>query len=421
MEARIRSTLGDQSVFRGGRAEPSFTAGYEKLFAAIKTPADLLAAWRMLARLAKAEYRIQGEWSAYEKDFASLLLRDLTKTDSIKPQSKMAARFNAGEKAELFRILHSIHDGVSNKPLQKGWGDYISTIEILFDPGSVEKFLSRVDGSGYYAQSLADGTPSAAAHRGTITALQGLPDPVRREARERTLAEFRASRLQDDSDLPKAARRNWEFLHRVLSEKEFQEFFRGLGKRTRIGGLAPKVDAYWKKAEIAPEYSFSDVYKAAKSLQASLRKHLDDDGLLLYGSFPNGKGVTGASDVDVHPGAGLMKKYIEAFTKYGNYPEPDYQSASRQVPKFAGALSRDLISAEKRLARTLGVKGHKPGQLMTIVAVEPPREPWEKDFFRPEMIAQYNPILVRVTKDRVFLEVYDALGTGKLSRVEILD
>ncbi len=435
LETKIRAHLKQLGVHDPKRRGEivSFSSQLESLFSQIRTPDDALRIWRMIERLSQIEYTKNfGSWSS-SADYLRELLSDLARFDSVEPILRIRHHFSAEQRGEFLRLLDRVPAGFDTQD-RTLWNNFVASHRMLFEPDSIFEYVARISGRESLARNFAEEHEMQNFSKGTLTAIQNLPEETRLRAKAVAFKQYRDTQalaeFEQFQNEAKRERRNWETLYRALTEPEFQVFFRGFQGRASIrwSELAPQVEAYWKSIGLGGNaYSFKDVYSAARTIQqSSIGASLKGEDLLLYGSFPNGKAVPRSSDLDLHPSRGLMKKYVELFkdkhTQEGTFAKiPERRWDRNKPPVAAHKISKQLVELERELARTLRVHEYEPGSFMTMVLTRPtPPQEAHPEFWAREMINQYNPLSVRVTKTKIYLEVYDAYKSKILQQIEIL-
>ena len=451
LEAKIRAHLKQLSVHDPKRRGEivSFSDQFESLFSQIRTPDDALRIWRMIERLSQIEYtRNFGSWSS-SAEYLRELLSDLARFDSVEPILRIQHHFSAEQRGEFLRLLDRTAATFDTQDTTL-WNNFTASYRMLFEPDSILEYLARIGGRESLARNFAEEHEMQNFSKGTLTAIQNLPEETRLRAKAVALKQYRDTQalanagikdfgsgqdikpaeLEQFKNEAKRERRNWETLYRALTEPEFQAFFRGLQGRASVrwSELASQVETYWRSIGLGGNAnSFKDVYSAARTIQqSSIGAGLKGEDLLLYGSFPNGKALPRSSDLDLHPSRGLMKKYVELFkdkhSQEGTFAKiPERRWDRSKPPVAAHKVSKQLVELERELARALRVHEYEPGSFMTMVLTRPaPPHEAQRDFWAREMINQYNPLTVRVTKTKIYLEVYDAYKSRTLQRIEIL-
>ena len=447
LENKIRQHLESLGTYDPNRSpyNREFVADFKALFAQVKSPEEYLRDWRAIERLSQIHYVTKGDGYTSEYDYLSGLLLDLSRVDAVKPLVEFRGQFTPAQKKEFLAILNRI-EVFNPDHYGDSWRQYAQAHRMALEPEAIFNYLKGITDRGEYARGFAEQHRAEHFHQGTITAVQSLPENIRLEAKDAALKGYRDTQamgrlhLEDfgpDQNIHpevfkdflydvKKERRNWETACRVLTEPEFQKFYGSLRGQTRIRvkDLNEAVKLYWKSIGFTDNgYTFEQVYATARRIQKGpLSRSLKDEDLLLYGSFPNGKARIGRSDVDVHPSVGLMKKYYKAFKDQknsGTFADFRDRLDRKPAPPEAEKMSAQLLQTEREVAEVLNVKSYEPAELMTMVLLSP-HDQAAKRFFAKEMLGQYNPISVRVTKTKIFLEVYDAYQTRNQLRLEIL-
>lgn len=392
-------TLQPIELFNGSRSQ------LEAALELIQTPEQAILFWQKIKRSIQANSQLENQ-----------ILRTLALLDFAKPLVRTRAATSATQQSILFEVFNGI------APMYHGyWGKLIRPAMIVFRPELVEDYFEYED-IHQYAEDLAEQKFPIEFNYATVTALKSLPDNQRRKMQDYYRGIY--FHLRENPPLNKITRRNVEVLFKALFEDEFQDLLRPLrDKRSiRASALIQLVNQYWSSMGLGTDYSFQQAIEAAIEIQNKFSLHLSAGRTVyLYGSFPNGKAVFPNSDIDVHLDKVLERQYIATFGEGETFAKlASEASGSAEAMSF----QKMLIDLEKNLARLMSVRrqflfmsGYTPSKLLTIATGRPlfgPQEP-----FTPELMQQFNPIMLEITQDRIVLRIFDAYGTKRLYQIDI--
>jgi hypothetical protein len=157
-------------------------------------------------------------------------------------------------------------------------------------------------------------------------------------------------------------------------------------------------------------YSPQIVLKTAKVIQSYLGKYLhqETDYIDLYGSFPNGKATFKTSDVDIKLSDTLLLKLTNKnMTNIKQEPFSLYFSdmVARNKNQLSGEFFKfweSYQSAELQLAKEIF---HRlPVQSSELLTTLYPPQPYSNDILD---FRWYNPIVIRIYKDRIAIQILD--------------
>lgn len=392
----------------------------------ISSPQDAIQFFKTIESIEARKYKFKSqlgrEWVEEFSPFP-----DLVQIDVAKQIAPLLQQFTKEQKGELIQVFDRISVKSSNLSSREYWKNYANAFRILIEPKNVFSVLERLPDDRNLTQQWVD-QPSYASffNVNMVTAIRSLPVDISSSAKQMVLKKYVQGRDAavagtgaEERLLLKTRRRNYELFHRLFHDDAFQLVIKELqGKRTMtVREFGAVWDRFWKLQGLDPSYSFDKVVGAARVLQKGpLAPLLKDDYLELYGSFPNGKALAD-SDFDVHLGPIMMGDYYKSFTESGSYASPHVPFRG-QTPEIAYRLSEQYLAAEKEVAKFLNKSEYEPAEMMTIVAALPTVG---HDFFRAEMLAVYNPVIVRVDADRVIARVYDSFGSKRVLEVELVD
>ncbi|EQC50184.1 hypothetical protein M899_2931 [Bacteriovorax sp. BSW11_IV] len=215
----------------------------------------------------------------------------------------------------------------------------------------------------------------------------------------------------DDKAELKKKRRNLEFLKRVLNNDVFQEQFSKIESGLYTQAIGKRINTYFKNANFDFKYDFNKVLEIANDLKSSSITELMEEGdyFILYGSFPNGKMNLKKSDIDLHPSKGLLKRENDTFelwTIFDRDPELETYSNKLKFDEIAKrAIERTSIleQVENDIAKTMRTEIERKGSFLSIIAND-------SDFFDIEKLGVYNPVIIKIYKDQVIVNIVDGLN-----------
>jgi hypothetical protein len=372
---------------------------------AIKTPQDALNFWKGVDQAVAAQ---RYSW------------RNLSTVDYARPLLAIRNQFSQLQIEQLFQIFDSL------RTREYGyWEKVLLPVEILFKPELSKKYFDFQDDITEYAKNLVDGTNYAKDFTyATVTALSNLPQEQRNKMREFFLSQIHEFRK--NPPLNKFTRRNAEILYRALFENEFQEFLSDLVQHTSSGKIdtrfaTQRIEMFWGQLSFGSDYDFSDVLSVVEIIQdGPVGPFLREETIYLYGSFANGTAVFPKSDIDIHLSPNLEKLYEQTFGYDGTFAKPEDDVDNENLKP----LQKAFFKLEKSMARMLGVRrnlpflsGYMPGKFLSVSTGTTLFGP--KDWFSPKYTSQQSPITIKISRNKVILQVFDAYRSRRLYEVEL--
>lgn len=344
--------------------------------------------------------------------------RDYSDVDYALPLLKIRGQFSKGQVDRLMHILSLL------KEKDNYWEDMVWPVEILFFPTRYRNYYEFENSITQYS-SRSKGTKfSSYFNYATVTALKNLPED--KHLRMRKFFYDKIMIFRNDPPLNKFTRRNAELFYRALHENQFQSMLSGLVGHSENGRLdskiaAQQIDRFWLELGFAPKFEFADVLAVATLIQKGpLRSFLGNGWIYLYGSFTNGGAQFPQSDIDLHLSPALEQLHEDMFGYEGTFAKPE---ASKTGPRVE-LLQTQFFDLERLIARELGVRkkflvlsGYTPGKFLSVSSGRALFAP--EDWFTPKYMSIESPLMVRITKDRIFLQVYDAFHSRRLFEVEL--
>lgn len=215
----------------------------------------------------------------------------------------------------------------------------------------------------------------------------------------------------DDRAELKKKRRNLEFLKRVLNNDVFQEQFSKIESGQYTSAIGKRINTYFKSANFDYRYDFNKVLDIANDLKSSSITDLMEEGdyFILYGSFPNGKMDLRKSDIDLHPSKELLKRENDTFQLWTIFDrDPELETYSNKM-KFDEIYKRGiektsiLKEVENEIAKAMNIEIDRKGSFLSIIAND-------SDFFDIEKLGVYNPVIIKIYKDQVIVNIVDGLN-----------
>ncbi|MDD4976842.1 MAG: hypothetical protein PHY93_20980 [Bacteriovorax sp.] len=383
----------------------------EELLKMIKTPEDLENFWSLAERMSKIKYQKFNTWGAEkysEETFSTDFIYFLGRTDFVQPIETIKSKLSTKQTRELLTIMDRIAE-TTPIDLRLDQSSQIEARHLIvlpaqmsLKPDRIHKFIEMISEDAKFARGLGENNPyhsNFGFTLSTASALRSIPEKENLEAKKKII-----ELLQTPN---KPLRRNYEAVHKVLFESEFQQLLTALKSQKSIS--AKNVDTlmndYWTKIGLSPSYSFQKVRESAQSIQKGpIGKLIGEDSILLCGSLANGKAKLNTSDIDLIATGNFGKAYEKSF------PEGEFPKITPFVDKEAAtSLVHDILAEENRVAPILNRGIREPGELLSI----------HPDIFDPASYMQYNPISVVITKDKFFLRLYDFFGSKNFTDVEI--
>ncbi|RYZ86284.1 MAG: hypothetical protein EOP04_14185 [Proteobacteria bacterium] len=272
-----------------------------------------------------------------------------------------------------------------------------------------------------------------------ITALARLPEPLRLELLENLKLQMNSVNLKDEvmsmqngqlkMPLSRLYRRNIEMIASLLVQPYFHNLQKSLlhhsGDRN---AFVREVDAHFAKtskslANGRGGYSFERVVESAEILQKSMQEHLTDskDYIEMYGSFTNGKAAFVTSDIDIKFSSNLLTRITgkPAWQGHGGAVFSLFfeDFATREGPKMPPEFKRfwgNYQTAENLLGQNIFKrKPARPSELLT--SLYPP-----KDYSNDAIdFRWYNPLVVRIYKDHIALQLVDINSSREILEITI--
>lgn len=269
-----------------------------------------------------------------------------------------------------------------------------------------------------------------------FSTLNQLSDDERIAARTYALKKY--SSITKDEELttimdgdgvgPKTVKRNLETIASILSHPELQEL------QNKISSLSipiSRTDAeelineFYAKTHNGLEqprgnYSFEQVLNVAEIIQKNLNLLDNEENYIqIYGSFANGKAILTDSDIDIHLSDSLALNYLNTLTVFTtNFYDISY--ALNHKPKdmhdAIKEMQKTFIDTENAIVKSLNRESYTKGEVLTMVVENPGNG--SVNFGKMENYAFYNPIVVKVTKDKTWLQIWDGIS-NQLKEIEI--
>lgn len=333
--------------------------------------------------------------------------------DLARPLARLRAELSAGEIRALLRKISEVSPG-------RAWQDQTPALKIALVPSEALRYIRDLPDD-----RLIGFVRDWEASRNLASAFLSLPERTKARGRERVRAMLTRvdSEAAQDKELPKliargplVKKRNLELVYALLTLESLRGATEALPGRTDEAAVASRLNAYFRRNFPDPGtgrggYDAGVIFAVARAIQRDLRDFLDEESyVVLFGSFPNGKASLSRSDVDVRL-SGKMTDFYARIFGYGAsgslmgywvrpFP-PEYRPDSPHV-RFQQALKR----AEDAVAAALGREKFDPSELLSIVNPSP-------------YAATISPIMVKITRDRLFLQVHDSFGVGVVREIEI--
>lgn len=326
--------------------------------------------------------------------FKTVRVRDLLKEiDFASSLTHFRDDLDANEKSKLLSDIASVPND--------RWQSMLPAFQIALEPQFIFSFVDNLPNSSFINSS----------EKGVLgpsfyTAMTALPKTIKKDLASQ-IAQHYSNISKDDEAItqlgrftirgPKVVKRNLEIVYRFLFEHDLKSLIQTLPSASTKLEMLASVNRYISTTTSGltgggrGNYDFSLVLNVAKQLQSHLQEHLDDreNYIQLYGSFPNGKANLLSSDVDVH----LSDRMSEAFLS----PYTNFQTVFMDL----------MANAENPIAEALGQLHFEKGKLVTYI-VESPSVSAERRHGVINNFAEYNPIVVKILKGQISIQIFDA-------------
>jgi hypothetical protein len=371
--------------------------------AAIKTPDDAVKFWKALLH----QFKRHG----------LLITEDLVTEDYVKHLTTLEPELQRykTDRMDLVQVIKEIAS------LGPDFKKLVAPALFILEPNAhdVIEHFSQYSINSY--TTLLDSHALAATefNYATATALSHLP--IQEKTKVKSYYTRLYQKLLRDREGDKVARRNVETILRAIDEKEFQQFFSSIKniRRLSLRNAPQLIDGYWKSIGLNT-YSFEKAISVAKIIQSSplfeINENMKHETMFLYGSFVNGKAAFPSSDVDLHLGMEMTSIYRTQFQDRlgeGTYAKP----VGNLLSPLGEHVSEAFLTTEASIRSFLKLNSTS-GDLLTVVTEKPMWD--ERDPFRPENIALYNPIFIEVSATKITIVIYDAFGTKELVKIDVI-
>jgi len=165
-------------------------------------------------------------------------------------------------------------------------------------------------------------------------------------------------------------------------------------------------------------YPLSKVYEVARAIQTGMQKVLaNGDTVEIFGSFPNLSAKIGVSDVDVMFSPRLDLYYYTVrnrlVTEGLKESEPQETLDLLNALGSAGTSLQSLLSPAQPITEIISVHNFAKKNITTIKAIEVARPGLVKFMMLP------SPVTIFITRDKIYLRIYDGLRAPGESPVTI--
>ncbi len=239
-------------------------------------------------------------------------------------------------------------------------------------------------------------------------------------------------------------KRNIEFMLHIFNAAHIEGLKSQLKENPHISAdvLSAIMDRFYQESYQAKEfevdhprgdYSFRKVIELAKQIQKSpLAAQLTEGNYVqIFGSFPNGKAGKNHSDIDIQLSPALASKVAELVREYLSSPfgamiaaEMELLMVLKWIKKPSAVEFMSLwTKTERQLASVLGrpLDSFKETELMTLGPNIPPSMRKKHIPFGLTTFGPYNPLVVKISAEKIHLQYYETVRGWETIEVEIHD
>lgn len=223
-------------------------------------------------------------------------------------------------------------------------------------------------------------------------------------------------------------RRNLETIGALLSRSSLDILKNNIVNQNRTRTeITEAVNQYYSQLEKTltkerGQYSFSKVLDAGQIIHSHLSEFLtkNDEYILVYGSFTNGKASVKHSDIDIKLSNNLLFKLTQKSqneinkSPFSLYFSDLIKREKNSLPKTFFLFWEKFQLAEIELGNKVFFRTPlQPSELLTILY--PP-----KDFSNNSFdVRWYNPLVLKITKNQIILQLADLSGDLSITEIQI--
>lgn len=405
----------------------TFGKDIQRLLLNTRTPADYIKTLQFIEELSALPVTISYNHGSYisRSTLGEAFIYEMTEVDFVKPllqiqnQLTTQARQDIISQLEQWKAFDTTGD-ISSTYIKTGWKEIFEPIYTLFQP---ERILTYIENISSQQEFLKEKSKSFQFGLSLRTVSNQLPAAIKMQAKQK-ISELVYSDYEERWEDDKNQRRNREIVHRLIYNDEFRDLLNQLKRKSSVSTevLVNAIDEYWAKVHHyptqhnRPNYSFQRVLDVAKAIQTSpFAPYLENEYVLLFGSFTNGKANLQTSDIDLHPSSNIVQQFLDnqLTYKYHDATINPHSEHSKLTPTDAALkMSKRLVRTEQAIAQILKRSAYKPSELLGIIPNDDP-------FFAIPTLGFYNPLILKVTTTKMSLFIVDAFDSGKVFEIEI--